>query len=159
MIELINLSKVYPSKSGGFAALGNVNLKIDDGDVFGIIGLSGAGKSTLVRCINLLEKPTSGSVIIDGEDLTKASNARLRAVRRKVSMIFQQFNLLQQRSVLKNVELAGEIGEDTKKKRRQTEKKGTPTENARRLNFLKRWGSAINSTHTPRNFPADNSKG
>ena len=140
MIELINLSKVYPSKSGGFAALGNVNLKIDDGDVFGIIGLSGAGKSTLVRCINLLEKPTSGSVIIDGEDLTKASNARLRAVRRKVSMIFQQFNLLQQRSVLKNVE-------------------GTPTENARRLNFLKRWGSAINSTHTPRNFPADNSKG
>ena len=119
MIELINLSKVYPSKSGGFAALGNVNLKIDDGDVFGIIGLSGAGKSTLVRCINLLEKPTSGSVIIDGEDLTKASNARLRAVRRKVSMIFQQFNLLQQRSVLKNVELAGEIGEDTDKKEKK----------------------------------------
>ena len=113
MIELINLSKVYPSKSGGFAALSNVNLKIEDGDVFGIIGLSGAGKSTLVRCINLLEKPTSGSVIIDGEDLTKASNARLRAIRRKVSMIFQQFNLLQQRSVLKNVELAGEIGGDT----------------------------------------------
>lgn len=118
MIELINLSKVYPSKSGGFAALGNVNLKIDDGDVFGIIGLSGAGKSTLVRCINLLEKPTSGSVIIDGEDLTKASNARLRAVRRKVSMIFQQFNLLQQRSVLKNVELAGEIGGDADRKQK-----------------------------------------
>ena len=66
MIELINLGKVYPSKSGDFTALNNINLKIEDGDVFGIIGLSGAGKSTLVRCINLLEKPTSGSVVIDG---------------------------------------------------------------------------------------------
>mgnify|MGYP002516780383 FL=1 len=123
MIELINLSKVYPSKSGGFAALSNVNLKIEDGDVFGIIGLSGAGKSTLVRCVNLLEKPTSGSVIIDGEDLTKASKARLRAIRRKVSMIFQQFNLLQQRSVLKNVELAGEIGGDTGEKEKKADEK------------------------------------
>ena len=132
MIELINLSKVYPSKSGGFVALGNVNLKIDDGDVFGIIGLSGAGKSTLVRCINLLEKPTSGSVIRDGEDLTKASNARLRAVRRKVSMIFQQFNLLQQRSVLKNVELAGEIGEDTDKKEKKANGKERKTDRKRK---------------------------
>lgn len=123
MIELINLCKVYPSKSGGFAALSNVNLKIEDGDVFGVIGLSGAGKSTLVRCINLLEKPSSGSVIIDGEDLTKASKARLRTIRRKVSMIFQQFNLLQQRSVLKNVELAGEIGGDTEQKDKKADEK------------------------------------
>ena len=118
MIELINLGKVYPSKSGDFTALNNINLKIEDGDVFGIIGLSGAGKSTLVRCINLLEKPTSGSVVIDGEDLTKASKERLRVIRRKVSMIFQQFNLLQQRSVLKNVELAGEIGGDADRKQK-----------------------------------------
>lgn len=116
MIELINLGKVYPAKTGNFTALNNINLKIEDGDVFGIIGLSGAGKSTLVRCINLLEKPTSGSVIIDGEDLTTATKERLRIIRRKVSMIFQQFNLLQQRSVLKNVELAGEIGGDADRK-------------------------------------------
>jgi len=118
MIELINLGKVYPSKSGDFTALHNINLKIDDGDIFGIIGLSGAGKSTLVRCINLLEKPTCGSVIIDGEDLVGANKKRLRTIRRKVSMIFQQFNLLQQRNVLKNVELAGEISGDENRKQK-----------------------------------------
>lgn len=109
MIEIIGLEKTYRSKDGDFIALKNVNLRIDDGDVFGIIGLSGAGKSTLVRCINLLEVPTSGSILIDGEDLTTVSKERLREIRRKVSMIFQQFNLLQQRNVLQNVELAGEI--------------------------------------------------
>ena len=123
MIELKNLGKVYPSKKGDFTALKNINLTIEDGDVFGIIGLSGAGKSTLVRCINLLEKPTSGSVIIDGEDLTTASGERLRVIRRKVAMIFQQFNLLQQRSVLKNVELAGEIGGDADEKKEAANKK------------------------------------
>ncbi len=123
MIELKNLGKVYSSKKGDFTALKNINLTIEDGDVFGIIGLSGAGKSTLVRCINLLEKPTSGSVIIDGEDLTTASRERLRVIRRKVAMIFQQFNLLQQRSVLKNVELAGEIGGDADKKKEAASKK------------------------------------
>ena len=109
MIEIKNLEKVYSSKNGDTVAITDINLTIEDGDIYGIIGLSGAGKSTLVRCINLLEKPTSGSIIIDGEDLTKVSNKRLLEIRQNIGMIFQHFNLLQQRSVLKNVELAGEI--------------------------------------------------
>lgn len=114
MIRIEKLNKIYGKGTCGaqVTALQDINLEIEDGDIYGIIGLSGAGKSTLVRCINLLESPTSGSVYIDGEDLTKASKNRLRVIRRKVSMIFQQFNLLQQRSVLKNVELAGELGGD-----------------------------------------------
>ena len=109
MIEIKNVCKNYETRQGTFTALQNINVTIEDGDVFGIIGLSGAGKSTLVRCINLLEKPSSGSIIVDGEDLTSSDSAKLRIMRRRISMIFQQFNLLQQRSVLKNVELAGEI--------------------------------------------------
>lgn len=111
MIKIENVSKIYGGGKGNeVCALQGINLDIEDGDIYGIIGLSGAGKSTLVRCINLLERPTSGSIYIDGEDLTKVSKERLRAIRRKVSMIFQGFNLLQQRTVLKNVELAGELG-------------------------------------------------
>ncbi|HCH73699.1 MAG TPA: ABC transporter [Clostridiales bacterium] len=116
MIEIVNLNKTYDTAKGSFTALSNVNLTVEDGDIYGIIGLSGAGKSTLVRCINLLEKPSSGSVVIDGEDLTTASKDRLREIRKKVSMIFQQFNLLQQRSVLKNVELAGELYNDANRR-------------------------------------------
>lgn len=112
MIKIENLSKIYGGKGGKapcVTALKDIDLDIEDGDIYGIIGLSGAGKSTLVRCINLLERPTAGHIYIDGEDLTQASKPRLREIRKKVSMIFQQFNLLQQRSVLKNVELAGEL--------------------------------------------------
>lgn len=109
MIRLINLEKTYPSKTGGVTALKDINLTIDDGDIFGIIGLSGAGKSTLVRCINLLETPTKGSVFIDGEDLTKVKRARLLEIRRNVGMIFQQFNLLEQRTVEDNVRFPLEI--------------------------------------------------
>ena len=116
MIEIVNLNKTYDTAKGSFTALNNVNLTVEDGDIYGIIGLSGAGKSTLVRCINLLEKPSSGSVVIEGEDLTTASKDKLREIRKKVSMIFQQFNLLQQRSVLKNVELAGELYNDTNRR-------------------------------------------
>ncbi len=116
MIEIVNLNKTYDTAKGSFTALSNVNLTVEDGDIYGIIGLSGAGKSTLVRCINLLEKPSSGSVVIDGEDLTTASKDKLREIRKKVSMIFQQFNLLQQRSVLKNVELAGELYNDANRR-------------------------------------------
>lgn len=116
MIEIVNLNKTYDTAKGSFTALSNVNLTVEDGDIYGIIGLSGAGKSTLVRCINLLEKPSSGNVVIDGEDLTTASKDRLREIRKKVSMIFQQFNLLQQRSVLKNVELAGELYNDANRR-------------------------------------------
>ncbi len=111
MIEIINLDKIYKTATGENVALKNINLKINDGDIFGIIGLSGAGKSTLVRCINLLERPTRGQIIIDGVDLTKISKKELLKMRQKIGMIFQGFNLLSQRTVLKNVlfplEIAG----------------------------------------------------
>ena len=121
MIEIKNLTKKFESAKGSFTALNNVNLTIMDGDVFGIIGLSGAGKSTLVRCINLLERPTEGQIVIDGKDLTTATKKELREIRRDVSMIFQQFNLLQQRTVLKNVELAGELYKDAERKQKAVE--------------------------------------
>ena len=103
MIELKKLSKVFDSASGSVEALRDVDLTINDGEIFGIIGLSGAGKSTLVRCINLLERPSSGQVLIDGQDMTALSRPELLKMRRSISMIFQGFNLLEQRSVLKNV--------------------------------------------------------
>ena len=111
MIELKHISKVFPTADGEFTALNNVNITIEDGDVFGIVGMSGAGKSTLVRCINLLERPTSGQVVIDGKDLCAMNSKELIRQRRSISMIFQQFNLLMQRTCLKNIcfpmELAG----------------------------------------------------
>ena len=111
MIEIKNLSKTFPSADGSVEALKNVSLSIPDGDIFGIIGMSGAGKSTLVRCINMLERPTCGSVEIDGCDLGKLSDAQLREARREITMIFQGFHLLMQRNCLRNVcfplELAG----------------------------------------------------
>ena len=103
MIEIVNLDKIYKSINGETIALKNINLQINDGDIFGIIGLSGAGKSTLVRCINLLEKPTNGQILIDGVDLTKVSKKELLQMRQKIGMIFQGFNLLAQRTVLQNV--------------------------------------------------------
>ena len=111
MIELKHISKTFPTADGVFQALDDINLTIRDGDIFGIVGMSGAGKSTLVRCINLLERPTAGQVVIDGQDLMELSAPQLREKRRSISMIFQQFNLLMQRTCLKNVcfpmELAG----------------------------------------------------
>ncbi len=109
MIELIDLSKTYSSASGDVEALREINLTVRDGEIFGIIGLSGAGKSTLVRCINLLERPSSGRVVIDGKDLTALPRAELLQMRRSISMIFQGFNLLEQRSVLRNVTFPLEI--------------------------------------------------
>ena len=109
MIELKELCKTYSSSSGDVEALRDINLSIRDGEIFGIIGLSGAGKSTLVRCINLLERPTSGSVIIDGQDITQLPRPELLRMRRTISMIFQGFNLLEQRSVLRNVTFPLEI--------------------------------------------------
>ena len=103
MIELKHLGKIYSSASGSVEALKDVNLTIADGEIFGIIGLSGAGKSTLVRCINLLERPTSGEVWVDGQNLTALSEKALLQVRRQIGMIFQGFNLLMQRTCLKNV--------------------------------------------------------
>ena len=103
MIELKHLGKIYSSASGSVEALKDVNLTIADGEIFGIIGLSGAGKSTLVRCINLLERPTSGEVWVDGQNLTALSQKELLQVRRQIGMIFQGFNLLEQRTVLRNI--------------------------------------------------------
>ena len=109
MIELRHLTKEYPSRAGTLTALSDVSLTIEDGAVYGVIGLSGAGKSTLVRCINLLERPTSGQVFIDGEDLTAAKKKRLLKVRQSIGMIFQSFNLLEQRTVEQNVRFPLEL--------------------------------------------------
>ena len=103
MIEIKNLSKTFTLADGHVDALKDITLTVEDGDIFGIIGMSGAGKSTLVRCINLLERPTSGTVSINGQDLGTLSEKELRRVRRDVTMIFQHFNLLMQKNCLKNV--------------------------------------------------------
>ncbi|MBR4080525.1 MAG: ATP-binding cassette domain-containing protein [Clostridia bacterium] len=103
MIELRNLSKSFVTADGPVDALKHVNLTINNGDIYGIIGMSGAGKSTLVRCINMLERPTEGSVLLDGKDLGAMSKKELREIRHSVTMIFQGFNLLMQRTCLKNV--------------------------------------------------------
>lgn len=103
MIELKNIFKTYTLPRQTVEAVKNVTLTINNGDIFGIIGFSGAGKSTLVRCINLLERPTSGQVLIDGKDITRFSAKELRAARRKIGMIFQHFNLMPSRTVLDNV--------------------------------------------------------
>lgn len=111
MINIKNVSKTFNTSDGHVTALKNVSISIPDGDIFGIIGMSGAGKSTLVRCINMLERPSSGIIEIDGCDIGKLSDAKLRDVRRDITMIFQGFNLLMQKNCLKNVcfplELAG----------------------------------------------------
>ena len=103
MIELRNITKTFDTAGGQVNALQDVNQTIEDGNIYGIIGMSGAGKSTLVRCINMLERPTEGQVIVDGQDLGALSPAKLRAARRDITMIFQQFNLLQQRTCLQNI--------------------------------------------------------
>ncbi len=109
LIELKHLTKTFKGKTQTVDALRDINLDINQGDIYGIIGMSGAGKSTLVRCINFLEKPTSGSVVIDGKDLSTLTPAELRKLRQEVSMIFQHFNLLQQRDVRGNIAFAMEI--------------------------------------------------
>lgn len=111
MIELQHVSKTFENAGGRVDALRNVSLTIADGDIYGIIGMSGAGKSTLVRCINMLERPTEGRVIVNGQQLDAMTPAQLRAARREITMIFQRFNLLMQRTCLQNIcfpmELAG----------------------------------------------------
>ena len=109
LIELNHLTKTFKGKTQTVDALKDINLQIEQGDIFGIIGMSGAGKSTLVRCINFLEQPTSGSVVIDGKDLASLAPKELRQLRQQVSMIFQHFNLLSQRDVRGNIAFAMEI--------------------------------------------------
>ena len=103
MIELQHLTKRFATQGGTVVALNDINLTIRDGDVYGIIGMSGAGKSTLVRCINMLERPDEGNVIVNGKQMQDLRAADLRAARREITMIFQQFNLLMQRTCLRNI--------------------------------------------------------
>lgn len=122
LIQIKDLHKVFKIKGRDVIALEGINLTVKEGEIFGIIGLSGAGKSTLVRCINFLEKPTSGTVVFDGQDLNTLSDKELRKARQQMGMIFQQFNLLMQRTALENVcfplELAG-VKKDEAEKRAQ----------------------------------------
>ena len=116
MIELKNVVKTFRTKDGSeVTAVNGVNLSIGQGEIYGIIGMSGAGKTTLVRCMNLLERPTSGSVIIDGQDLMALSDRELSQMRREVGMVYQGFNLLMQDTVLKNICLPLEIAGVSKK--------------------------------------------
>lgn len=108
-IELRGLSKVYQIPGGEVQALNNINLAIEQGDIYGIIGMSGAGKSTLIRCVNRLDTPTEGRILIDGQNVLEMNKRDLRKMRRKVSMIFQQFNLLMQQTVEKNIRYPMEI--------------------------------------------------
>jgi D-methionine transport system ATP-binding protein len=119
MIEIQGLNKNYESRGGKIFALREVNIQVKRGEVFGVIGKSGAGKSTLIRCVNLLEKPTSGKIIIDGIDLTNLSAAKLRATRRQIGMIFQHFNLLESRTVYENIALPLELAKENKIKIRK----------------------------------------
>ncbi len=109
MIELRGVAKTYDSVKGRVVALDDVNLSIPPGEIFGVIGRSGAGKSTLIRCVNLLERPDAGQVLLDGRDLTALAPAELRSARRSVGMIFQHFNLLSSRTVFGNVALPLEL--------------------------------------------------
>lgn len=103
IIRIEGLTKRFPGKNGDVVALENIDLSINEGEIFGIIGLSGAGKSTLVRCINLLERPTEGRVTVAGQELSALKGRKLREARRGIGMIFQQFNLLMQRTALENI--------------------------------------------------------
>ncbi len=120
MIEIKHLSKTFAGADGSVEALKDINLTINDGDIFGIIGMCGAGKSTLVRCINKLERPTSGTELIDGVDIGALPADKLRELRRRTTMIFQSFNLLMQRTCLANIcfplELAGVKKAEAKKR-------------------------------------------
>lgn len=103
IIRIEGLTKRFPGKNGDVVALENIDLSINEGEIFGIIGLSGAGKSTLMRCINLLERPTEGRVTVAGQELSALKGRKLREARRRIGMIFQQFNLLMQRTALENI--------------------------------------------------------
>ena len=109
LIEVRDLRKVYPVPGGEVVALDKINLSIDRGQIYGIIGMSGAGKSTLIRCMNRLDTPTEGQILLDGQDILAMNGRQLMQMRRKVSMIFQQFNLLMQKTVARNVRYPLEI--------------------------------------------------
>ncbi len=120
MIKLSNITKVFQQGSRTITALSDVTLHVPAGQIYGVIGSSGAGKSTLIRCANMLERPTSGQVLVDGQDLTSLSESELTRARRQIGMIFQHFNLLSSRTVYGNVALpltagAGRPGGQTRR--------------------------------------------
>ena len=117
IVRIRSLNKTFTGRAGRVTALDGIDLDIRRGEIFGIIGLSGAGKSTLVRCINFLEKPTAGTVTVDGQELGSLSKKQLLEARRSMGMIFQQFNLLQQRTALQNICFPMEIQRIPKKER------------------------------------------
>lgn len=119
MIDIQDVRKVFPAQGGDVVALDKIDLSIRKGDIFGVIGMSGAGKSTLIRCINRLEAPSEGRIFIGGKNILSASHKELNEMRRSVGMIFQQFNLLMQRTVEKNVLFPMEISGVPKKKARE----------------------------------------
>ncbi|WP_110876311.1 methionine ABC transporter ATP-binding protein MetN [Franconibacter helveticus] len=123
MIKLSNITKVFQQGNRTIQALNNVSLHVPAGQIYGVIGASGAGKSTLIRCVNLLERPTQGTVLVDGQDLTALSESELTKARRQIGMIFQHFNLLSSRTVFGNVALPLELNNTPKEevKRRVTE--------------------------------------
>ncbi|MFG1173628.1 methionine ABC transporter ATP-binding protein MetN [Erwiniaceae bacterium CAU 1747] len=114
MIKLSNITKVFQQGSRTITALSDVSLHVPAGQIYGVIGSSGAGKSTLIRCVNLLERPTSGKVLVDNQDLTTLSSGQLTLARRQIGMIFQHFNLLNSRTVAGNVALPLELGNMSK---------------------------------------------
>lgn len=144
MIELKHIVKRFTGDLRSVTAVNDVSLRINDGEIFGIIGFSGAGKSTLVRCINLLERPTSGQVLLDGVDLTGLSPASLRSVRRKIGMIFQHFNLMPSRTVFENIEMPLKLT-----------KAGREERCAKIHALLSLVGLSEKKMPTPRNFRAD----
>ncbi|MBN3214704.1 methionine ABC transporter ATP-binding protein MetN [Pectobacterium polaris] len=109
MIELSNITKVFQQNGRKITALADVSLHVPTGQIYGVIGASGAGKSTLIRCINLLERPTEGKVLVDGQELTQLSDSQLTRARRQIGMIFQHFNLLASRTVFGNISLPLEL--------------------------------------------------
>ena len=119
VIELEQVNKTFYGKNGAVQALKEVSLSVEEGEIFGVIGLSGAGKSTLVRCINLLERPESGHIRVEGKELSNLSGQELRLERQNIAMIFQKFNLLMQRNVLDNVCFPLEIAGVRKKEARK----------------------------------------
>ena len=116
MIQIQHLTKRFAAAGATVVALNDINLEIQDGDIYGIIGMSGAGKSTLVRCINMLERPDEGKVVVNGRQMQELSAAELRAARRGITMIFQQFNLLMQRTCLRNIMFPMELAKVPKEK-------------------------------------------
>src|SRR3989344_4921433 len=115
MINLSHLNKTYQTKTHTLHALKNIHLKVAAGEIFGVIGKSGAGKSTLIRCVNLLERPTSGQVIVDQQDLTNLTKTQLRQARHNIGMVFQHFNLLSTRTVYQNIAFPLQLLGKTKK--------------------------------------------